>query len=469
MDIVGNLKALRSKFGCGWVIGGCHKDLQVSPLKFSDIAASARIARLSVIPDIAFSVMDTSYNVKSPRSSSVFVNKVMIDPAITPEFWEADSMGVLPPRKCLKCKQCAERGECSESHYQLTLKEEGELKLITNNVHVKDGQIHVSYPFIKNPSCLPNNRSDAVRVAEKLWKSLKRDGLLDAYHEEVKKYLNRGTFVKLTNEELSSYEGPQQYISHHGVLKNSVSTPLRVVTNSSFNNHGNSLNSCLPKGPNSLNDMNKVMLRFRCYEKAFLFDLSKAYNSMKTGVVERHLRRFIWKFEENDDWQDFGIDKVHFGDTPAACFLEVSKRMVAEMGKDIDSEASQKIIQDSYVDDCASGGSPSSVERMIGNLNTDGEYSGTIARILGQGGFSVKEFVILGDKSQAEENLLGNTVFGYSLDPKDETLSIKFAINLSKKKRNIRTGPDLSVNDIDSLSKMKMTKTPTFRCDKQFW
>ena len=93
---------------------------------------------------------------------------------------------------------------------------------------------------------------------------------------------------------------------------------------------------------------------------------------MKTGVVERHLRRFIWKFEENDNWQDFGIDKVHFGDTPAACLLEVSKRKVAELGKDIDLEASQKIIQDSYVDDCASGGSPSSVERMIGNSNTDG-------------------------------------------------------------------------------------------------
>ena len=265
----------------------------------------------------------------------------------------------------------------------------------------------MSYPFIKDPSCLPNNRAVAVKVASRLWKSLKKDGLLDAYHEEVRKYIERGTFVKLTEEELLSYEGPQQYISHHGVLKSSV----RIVTNSSFNNHGNSLNSCLPKGPNSLNDMNRIMLRFRCYEKAFLFDLSKAYNTMRTGLVEKHLRRFIWKFNETDDWQDFGIDRVHFGDTPAACLLEVAKQKVADLGKSLDLEAATKIIQDTFVDDGVSGGSPESVNRMVGRVDSTGNYSGTISEILGQGGFKVKEFVILGDLEQKDENLLGNTVF----------------------------------------------------------
>ena len=46
VDAVGNLKALRSRFGCGWVIGGCHKDLKTSALKFSTQAAAARIARI---------------------------------------------------------------------------------------------------------------------------------------------------------------------------------------------------------------------------------------------------------------------------------------------------------------------------------------------------------------------------------------------------------------------------------------
>ena len=112
---------------------------------------------------------------------------------------------------------------------------------------------------------------------------------------------------------MDTYEGPHQYITHHAVFKPSVTTPLRVVTNSSFNNHGNSLNSCLPKGPNSLNDMMAITLRFRCYEKVFMFDLSKAYNTMRTGVVEKHLRRFVWRFSEEEDWVDYAIDKVVLG------------------------------------------------------------------------------------------------------------------------------------------------------------
>ena len=413
---------------------------------------------MSVVPEVAIQDVEFSNYSDTPHKSVASINKVIVNPVMTPEFWESDSMGVLPPRKCSKCRQCAQKGECSETHYQLTLKEEAELQLITDNVKIVNGEVHVSYPFVKDPSCLPNNRSVVVKVADRLWKSLKKDGLLTSYHEEIRKYIERGTFVRLTEDELSSYQGPHQYISHHGVLKSSVSTPLRVVTNSSFNNHGNSLNSCLPKGPNSLNDMNKIMIRFRCYEEAFIFDLSKAYNTMRTGLVEKHLRRFVWKFEEADSWQDFGIDRVHFGDTPAACLLEVSKRKVAELGKEIDFEASEKIIQDSYVDDCASGGSPSSVTRMVGSVNEQGRYSGTIQKILSQGGFVVKEFVVLGDSTQSDDNLLGNTVFGYDLSPKEDMLHLKFGINLSKKRRNVRIQPNLSLTDIKSLNTVKMTK-----------
>ena len=93
---------------------------------------------------------------------------------------------------------------------------------------------------------------------------------------------------------MKEYSGPVNYITHHGVMKDSVTTPLRVVTNSSKKNGQFSLNDLMPKGPNSLNDMLAVMLRFRTYIVAFVFDLSKAYNTMRTSITERHLRRFVW-------------------------------------------------------------------------------------------------------------------------------------------------------------------------------
>ena len=62
---------------------------------------------------------------------------------------------------------------------------------------------------------------------------------------------------------------------------------LRLVYHSSLKNGSWSLNECLPKGPNSLNSMFDVSVRFRCYEAGLVFDLYKAYHSMHTGLVEK--------------------------------------------------------------------------------------------------------------------------------------------------------------------------------------
>ena len=167
-----------------------------------------------------------------------------------------------------------------------------------------------------------------------------------------------------------------------------------------------------------------------------MFDLSKAYNTMRTGLVEKHLRRFVWRFGENEDWEIYAIDRVHFGDKPAACQLEVSKNKVAELGRDIDEEAVKKIIEDTYVDDGVTGDRIEVVQRMVGTKDADGKYvDGTIARILARGNFKVKEFIVEGDMDQSDENLLGNKVFGYQFDPKRGVLGVRFAMNLSKKKK----------------------------------
>ena len=453
VDAVDNLKVLRSRFGCGWVLGGCHKKLQSSPLKFTPQAAAARLARVTMVPDIAIH----NFEVHDTVNDSKFA-KVFIEPALTPDFWESDNLGVLPPRKCSKCKQCALKGDCSETHYLHTIKEENELQLIRDNIKIVDGEVHVVYPFIKDPSCLQNNRHTVVKVATRLWNGLKKDGLLDKYHEEMKKYMNRGTFVKLSQEEMNMYEGPHQYITHHGVLSGSLTTPLRVVTNSSFDNNGHTLNSCLPKGPNSLNCMFKITIRFRSYEVVFVFDMSKAYNTMRTGLVEKHLRRFVWKFEEDEEWVDYAIDRVHFGDRTAATQLEVSKNLLADLGLDIDEEACKKIKEDMYVDDGVTGGKKCDVQRMVGNRDDEGNFDGTIPRILKRGSYSIKDISVGGEQDQADDNLLGNKVFGYRWNHKEDIMGIQLSINMSREKRGVRVNPDLTLADLDTIRSLTMTK-----------
>ena len=431
VDKVGGLSALRSIFGCGWVLGGHHPDIQFADgQSISSSAVTLKVAKLLIRPE----------------------------PSHTPEFWEAEGMGILPPPRCDSCKGCMKSGSCSERHYEHGLKKQAELDLIKSKTKLINGEIWCEYPFIKSPACLPYNRHSAVRVAEKVEKDLIKDGLHDVYCEQIKQFLDRGVAVKLSSEEMRSWTGPCQYITHHGVLKDSVTTPLRVVTNSSFNNGGNSLNSCLACGPNSLNPMLDVMLRFRAYLIAIHFDLCKAYNTLRTGLAERHIRRFVWRFSPQDDWQDFALDRVHFGDLCAATQLEVGKDLVADEGFAIDPEASQKIKDDLYVDDGLTGGDAELVARFVGQKLPDGSFDGTLSQIMALGSYKIKAMTVSGTKRSVDSDLMGNKVLGYTYDVEEDMLGLHFGMNISKKRRSVRLEPNLTLQDVDKLRSSTLTK-----------
>ena len=435
VDKQAGIKVKRSIFGAGWCVGGVLDQVSnpansTARSLISSQAALVRSARVNVVPE----------------------------PPLSPDFWECDQMGVKPTPRCDKCRKCQQVGMCSDSHAQHTMKEQAELDLIKANTKLINGEIWCDYPFVKDPSCLPYNRAAAVKVAEKVWASLEKDNMLQAYHDQVQQILDRKAAVKLSLQEMTDYEGPTQYISHHPVLKNSVSTPVRMVTNSSFNNGGKSLNSCLAAGPNSLNPMLSVLLRFRSYCCALQYDLSKAYNTMRTGVKERHLRRFIWKFSKDDVWEDYAFDVVHFGDCCAATQLEVAKDLTAEAGREIDPVAADRIKEDCYVDDGLTGGSVEEVARFKGLKLADGSFSGTIPQIFAKGNWKLKAMVESGDTNQEQIEKLGGNVFGYMWDVTNDVMGVRFPVNLSKKRRSIRTEPNLTLDDIEKLRILDLTK-----------
>ena len=194
---------------------------------------------------------------------------------------------MLPPKRCNRCTNCK---SCTEEGTILSCKEEEEFRMINDNVFVENGKTTCNYPFIKDPNVLSNNRQPMLMRSQKLEQSLKRRNLLGDYNAEFQKFIDRGVVTEVSKEELHSYDGPINYISHHGVLQPlKITTPLRLVSNSSQDNRGHSLNSCVAKGPNSLCNMYDMLLKFRTYEVGLAFDISKAYHTMGTGVVDKFL------------------------------------------------------------------------------------------------------------------------------------------------------------------------------------
>ena len=127
---------------------------------------------------------------------------------------------------------------------------------------------------------------------------------------------------------MDDWDGPVNYMSHHGVPKpRSTTTALRAVCNSSLDNNdsGISFNDLLPKGPNALVPLLQALITWRTYEEVVIWDYSKAYNTVWTFTEKMHMRRLVWRFNPMAPWTTYGVNRMHFGDRVATTRLEVAK------------------------------------------------------------------------------------------------------------------------------------------------
>ena len=307
-------------------------------------------------------------------------------------------------------------------------KQQEELRLMKENVtHDADNKcVRVTYPIIGDITKLRDNRYQVVRMAERYEKKLIKDDKLDNYNQVLQSYIDRSVLVPVSAKDIQEWKeqgGHVNYIGHHGVENDaSTTTPLRLVANSALKNcnTGPSVNDLWPKGPNSLSNLVEVLLRWRSYPVAVVWDLTKAYHSIFTSPTERFLRLIVWRFgKSGEDWQTWGFDRVAFGDIPASVFLEIVKGLAAQLGVDIDPDTARKIVEDSYVDDNLSGGNEEEADRMIGECQEiDGKfvYNGTVSQILSLVGLIAKVIIRSGEKNKEKLDKLGGRVLGHGWD-----------------------------------------------------
>ena len=70
---------------------------------------------------------------------------------------------------------------------------------------------------------------------------------------------------------------------------------MRIVFNYSAVFRGHHLNDYWMKGPDLLNDLFEVVLRFRENEVAFIGDVSKMYHRIHIPEADQHAHRFLWR------------------------------------------------------------------------------------------------------------------------------------------------------------------------------
>ncbi|XP_039456743.1 uncharacterized protein LOC120433854 [Oreochromis aureus] len=389
------------------------------------------------------------------------------------EWWKWDSIGAACEPKCGGCR-C---GNCQPGGKEMTLAEERELEIIregltyvTGDGHSEEPHWHAKYPWVEDPASLPDNKRGVESTFLRTEKQLaKEPEWKAAYAAQVHDMVEHGAAVKLSKGMISNWDGPVWYVSHLiAPNPHSVTTPVRLVWNSSQRFRGVSLNDLLIKGPDVLNQIRAVLLRFRGGVYGALGDIKKMYNSVWLEDREMHLHRFLWRDSEDDELEEYAITRVNIGDKPAGCIAQLAMRETASLSTFSHLKEERQVLQqDSYVDD---------ILTSHNDMNQLEVITENIGRILKAGGFELKPWVLSGqsgrrkcddqgEKTRMKTIVLPNQMrdeenkalgLGYIVE--EDKLHVMVAINFSKKKKKMRVGQDLVQEQIKTHTPNPLTR-----------
>ncbi|KAI3365757.1 hypothetical protein L3Q82_000765 [Scortum barcoo] len=448
----------------GKTVGGAHPDL-FEDVEMATHTSETHFARSMRATAVKYQELTKEFKAETRTTAA---DREFID------WWKWDSIGAACEPKCGGCR-C---GNCQPGGKEMTLSEERELEILKKGLTYVKADAHSSephwdtkYPWIEDPSSLPNNRSGVEATFLRTEKQLKKEPEWRvAYGAQVHEMVERRAAKKLTGEMIANWRGPVWYVSHL-VAPNphSVTTPVRLVWNSSQRFKGVSMNDLLLKGPDVLNPIRAVLLRFRRGVYAALGDIKKMYNSVWLEDLEMHLHRFLWRDAEDGDIEEYAITRVNIGDRPAGCIAQLAMRETAKLSMFTHLEEECRILEeDSYVDDILT--SHNDLEKLDENTKR-------VEEILKVGGFFLKPWVRSG-QSGRQEHVSGkpqpssdrvlilpnqmreedNKALGVGYLVESDRLYPMTSVNFSKRRKKMRVGQNLQGEEVRGKTPNLLTR-----------
>jgi hypothetical protein len=251
------------------------------------------------------------------------------------KLWELDHIGILSNEQATKNiiteQQFTEKIDYDE---------------VTN-------QYTVGLPWKNNKEDLPHNFGLALGRLRSLQRKFENDTeYCKQYSKVIKDQLSRG-FIEEINRGGDLLQGGIHYLPHHGVTKQSNTTPIRIVYDCSAKTPKTlSLNDCLRTGPSLIPELAQLLLRFRCHKYAFVSDIEKAFLMVSLNEEDRDYTRFLWPSEPQNPQSKFTVYRfkvVLFGATCSQYLLNATIKHHLEK-YDKEKHMIDRIKRDLYVD-----------------------------------------------------------------------------------------------------------------------
>lgn len=300
-------------------------------------------------------------------------------------------------------------------------KQYSDLETFTSDfIEKRKRNYYAKLPWKPDHPPLPSNYESVARRTRSTIRKMS-DATKQAYNRILAEQERNEFIERVSDDNVSS----GHYLPHHPVKKDSLTTPIRIVYDCSFkeNVDSPSLNDCLEKGPQLLNEMVGILLRFRIWCYAITSDIEKAFLNIKLHENDREFTKFLWLSRLNDAESEFityQFSSVLFGSISSPAILNAVVKILLDS---YDTKVANKLREDIYVDNVVSGShSPSEAIEFYHAAN----------KIIENGGFKLRSWASnceeLRDSAEQDGVLYPNStisVLGLKWDTLSDTIGYR--------------------------------------------
>ena len=278
------------------------------------------------------------------------------------QFWKIEAEGTQPER---------------ESKNRV---DKEALGILNKTISYNGERYEIGLPW-KKPLRIENNYFAALSQLKSLQKRLSNDLQLKELYEQTLTTALQKCYIKPVEMQHPEPENIW-YLPHHPVVNPNKPGKVRRVANAAAKFRGQSLNSNLITGPDLLNNLVGIVLKFREKPVAILSDIKGMFMQKALRHEDQSAIRFLWPNEEMVNQNKF--TRLIFGATCSPfCAIFVLNRCAEDNAIEF-PKAVNAIKNHFFMDDCIH--SLPSIKEAIETINQT-------KNSLHKGGFRLTKFV----------------------------------------------------------------------------
>ena len=230
--------------------------------------------------------------------------------------------------------------------------EEQALRILEKTtVRTEEGRYETGLLWRKEEIALPDNYENSLKRLFNIEKKIDRDPKLkEKYTEQMEALISKG-YAELAPKQKTPKK--TWYLPHFAVVNPMKPEKLRVVHDAAAKTKGVALNDMLLKGPDLLQSLPGVVMRFRQHVVGVTADIKEMFMQVKLRTQDRDSLRYLWRGDRRDSQppEEYRMTSLIFGASCSPSTAIYVKNLNAKENEKAYPEAAAAIVNKHYVDD----------------------------------------------------------------------------------------------------------------------